>query len=413
MCSAMNNTKQSTLSHKLLLGVILISFFVTSCSSPGRGAKSTRKNSGNQTQKIDELKVRQFASRGYDSGIEYATESSKLPLNLDNVSRQISMIQPKRNGKYPLVIYLPGLGESNDAGKDMRNAWAKSGYVVIAMQPLQEDETIMSTAAAQEGDFSYIRHERYSSGVISSRFAVLTKLLENLRKQAVSADSGFNNIDMSHVAIVGFDIGANLAMIVAGEDGQNISNASLPIKVAGIIALSPYADFSGLAFDSRYHNINLPVLSITSDADDDTHGSVPIALHQAPFQYMPAGNKYLFLLAGASHALIGNGVQANEAITTEEADSLVKIDDEAANKESGRKRGGRNKRKDSRNNGTSDADSNRKPVGATQRAMMSVSIEQISTAFLNAYVKNDSSAQEWLNKDASSWLNNAGQLKEK
>ncbi len=397
----------------LLLGVILIAFFVAGCSSPGRGAKSARKHAGSQTRKIDELKVGQFAGRGYDSGIEYATESSKFSLNLDSVPRQISMVQPKRSGKYPLVIYLPGLGESNDAGKDMRNAWAKSGYVVIAMQPLPDDETIMSTAAAQEGDFSYIRHERYATGIISSRFAVLTELIEYLKKQAVSADSEFNKIDMRHVAIVGFDIGANLAMIVAGEDGQNISNAGFPIAVAGIIALSPYADFSGLAFDSRYQNINLPVLSVTSDADDDTHGSVPIALHQAPFQYMPAGNKYLFLLAGASHALIGNGVQVNEVISTGGADSPAKTDDEAAHKESGKKRGERNKRKESGNNGSSDADINRKPVGSTQRAMMSVAIEQISTAFLNAYVKNDPSAQDWLNKDAPSWLTNVGQLKEK
>lgn len=412
----MNNTKQNTSSHKMrlrLLGVILIAFFVAGCSSPGRGGKSARKNAGGQTQKIDELKVRQFAGSGYDSGTEYATESSKLSLNLDSTSHQISVVQPKRNGKYPLVIYLPGLGESNDAGKDMRNAWAKSGYVAIAMQPLQDDETIMSTAAAQEGDFSYIRHERYATAVISSRFAVLTKLIEYLKKQAVLAESGFNKIDMRHVAIAGFDIGANLAMIVAGEDGQNISNAGLPIKVAGIIALSPYADFSGLAFDSRYQNINLPVLSVTSDADDDTHGSVPIALHQAPFQYMPVGNKYLFLLAGASHALIGNGGQANEEIATGGANSQTKADDEAADKESGKKRGARNKRKEPRNSATSGAELNRKPVGATQRAMMSVAIEQISTAFLNAYVKNDSLAQEWLNKDAPSWLNNMGQLKEK
>ena len=90
------------------------------------------------------------------------------------------------------------------------------------------------------------------------------------------------HMDLSHIAIVGFDIGASSAMMVAGEAVPNVSIAGLPIHVGGVIALSPYADFSGSALDVRYRNINMPVLSITSDADSDANGSFPPSLHQAP-----------------------------------------------------------------------------------------------------------------------------------
>lgn len=56
---------------------------------------------------------------------------------------------------------MPGLGESSAAGADMRNTWAKSGYVVLSIQPLEDDVNIWSSKAARRGDFTFIRHERY------------------------------------------------------------------------------------------------------------------------------------------------------------------------------------------------------------------------------------------------------------
>jgi hypothetical protein len=44
---------------------------------------------------------------------------------------------------------------------------------------------------------------------------------------------------------------------------------------------------------------------------------------------------------------------------------------------------------------------------------MGVAIEQISTVFLNAYVKNDPMAMEWLKNQAQPWLYNVGKIKDK
>ena len=409
-----------SLSHKLLpvlTGVLFIATLEGGCSSPAKGSKADRKEKESketqQVLKIDEIKIKEFASHGYDSGIEYAPETSKLTLNLDSGFIQVTIVQPRRKGRYPLVIYMPGLGESSEAGKNIRNAWATSGYVVIAIQPLIDDELIMSTAAAKEGDFAYIRHERYANEVVSSRINVLGKLLEYLKQSGAASDTGLDSIDLEHIAIVGFDIGANSAMIVAGEEVQNVSNSGFPLKVGAVIALSPYADFSGATFNSRYQNIILPVLSITGDADDDTHGVVPITLHQAPFQYMPEGNKYLLLLAGATHSVIGNGAPTNDVVNPAGGDSK-KADSESSNKGTGRSRGGRNGKKTSSNDSPTPATlAKRVPVGPTQRAMMEVAIEQISTAFLNAYIKSDQMAIEWLKKDTRTWLYNLGTLKQK
>ncbi len=385
----------SSLRQSLILGFILSSVLMMGCSSAPK------------QQKIDQTKIQQFATRGYDSGIDYATSISKLSLNIGNECCQITIVQPNREEKYPLVIYLPGLGESSDAGADMRNAWARSGYVVLSFQSLKDDENVWSSKAARNADFAYIRHERYSSEVISERLDILTKVIGYLKQRVASGDTGLQRMDMSHIAIAGFDIGASSAMIIAGEDYPGVSNAGLTVHVDGVIALSPYADFSGSALDVRYRNINLPVLSITSDADGDAHGGVSPSLHQAPFQYMPPGNKYLFLLAGASHSVIGDEDQAKSA--PNEGNSISQKTD------SGNTSGGKHRGKRSSNRGGDSGLSSQREAGnsPTQGAIMEVAITQITTAFLNAYIKNDKFSREWLKRDAQPWLNQIGQLKEK
>jgi dienelactone hydrolase len=381
----------------LVIGAILPTVLLGGCSSSAKQPK------------IDQTKVQQFAARGYDSGIEYATSTTRLSPNIGNECCEITLVQPGREGKYPLIIYLPGLGESSDAGADMRNAWAKSGYAVLSFQALKDDESVWSSKAARNADFAYIRHERYSAGIISERLNILTKLIGYLKQGIASGDAGLQRMDLSHIAIVGFDIGASSAMIIAGEDFPSVSNTDLPIHVDGVIALSPYADFSGSALDVRYRDINVPVLSITGDADGDAHGGVPPSLHQAPFQYMPPGNKYLLLLAGASHSVIGNEDSAKSAPTEGEGNSQQTD----SGNTSGSSSSGSGKRHGKRTSNSGSPSTREGGSSPTERAIMEVAIAQVTTAFLNAYIKNDKFSLDWLKKDAQPWLNKIGQLKEK
>jgi predicted dienelactone hydrolase len=175
----------------------------------------------------------------------------------------------------------------------------------VSLDPLKGDANAWSTDAARGGDYGFIRHERYSPGVVTERLDVLAKLIEYLKQHSLSGDPGFAHVDLSHIAIAGFDVGAYTAMILAGENAENVSPPGLSLHPDAVIALSPYAGFSGSNFEVRYQRIKMPVLSVTGDADSDTHGSDLASLHQAPFQYMPPGDKYLLLLSRASHADIG------------------------------------------------------------------------------------------------------------
>jgi predicted dienelactone hydrolase len=339
----------------------------------------------------DLARVRQFAGRGYDSGIDYQISVTRSSPGSGDGSIQFTLIQPIPQGRYPLLIYLPGLGESDDDSAQLRAAWARSGYVVLSLQPLKRDADVWSSNAARSRDYTYLRHQMYRSASVSGRLDRLVRLAGYLKQQAASGGPIARRMDLSHIAIAGFDIGAYTAMIVAGEAPQHLRFAGLGLPAGGIIALSPYADFTGSDFEVRYRKIDLPVLSVTSDKDSDMRGSVPPSLHQAPFRYMPPGNKYLLLLAGASHAEIGNESLSRQA--------TIRSD-------SGQDGSG----------GEADAESAAVPdtvATATRHAIREIALEQTTTAFLNACIKNDSYSLDWLKNDARRWLGSIGQLEQR
>lgn len=359
----------------------------------------------------DAAQVSQFAGRGYDSGIDYQTSITRSAVNAGGGYFHFNVIQPVPEGKYPLVIYLPGLGESEDAAADLRNTWARSGYVVLSLQPLKKDAEVWSSDAARSHDYTFLRHQMYASATVSERLESLSMLVDYLKQQAATNGPAVQRMDLSRIAIAGFDIGAYTAMIAAGEAPQNVAHARLAVPVGAVIALSPYADFTGSDFEVRYRKIGMPVLSVTSDADSDMHGSVPPSLHQAPFQYMPPGNKYLLLLTGASHAAIGN----------EDFSGPVSAASDSPSPESGSGDGdadsGDSSHHRKKTSGT-EADGQAAYVrGAglspTRHAMMEVALEQTSTAFLNAYIKGDAFSLDWLKSDAQPWLDKIGRLEQK
>ena len=356
------------------------------------------------------MRVSQFAGRGYDSGIEYQTSITRSAVDAGGGYFHFNVIQPVPEGKYPLVIYLPGLGESEDVAADLRNAWARSGYVVLSLQPLKKDAEVWSSDAARSHDYTFLRHQMYASATVSERLESLSILLGYLKQQAAIDGPAVQRIDLSRIAIAGFDIGAYTAMIVAGEAPQNVVHARLAIPVGAVIALSPYADFTGSDFEVRYRKISMPVLSVTSDADSDMHGSVPPSLHQAPFQYMPPGNKYLLLLTGASHAVIGN-----EALSGPASAASDSPQSESRNGDGDADSGSGSHRDSSSGAEGGEQAAYVRGTGAspTRHAMMEVALEQTSTAFLNAYIKGDSFSLDWLKNNAQSWLDKMGRLEQK
>jgi hypothetical protein len=265
---------------------------------------------------------------------------------------------------------------------------------------------VRSSSAARREDFGSLTRERYTTEVTATRLKALVALLAELQKRQASDETLLRRLDRSRVAIAGFDVGAYTSMLVAGEMSKgNAEPVRPPIAVAAIIALSPYADFSGSPFSTRYQSIVLPVPSVSGDEDTDAAGVVSSpSVRKAPFEYMPSHDAYLLWLANATHAVFSGTLLGAVEKPAEKAAARTG-DSQGSRKGSSRREGRRSGNGPSGAAGGND-DNTRVGSGGpggyiaspTDRAI-SISLTQgVTTAFLDAYLKQDPIAQEWLQR---------------
>lgn len=351
--------------------------------------------------------VQQFVGKGYLSEEQFSLHTTPVAWMEDGRSFDFMLSVPVRPGRYPLVIYLPGLGESRTAGDGWRNTWAQAGYAVLSIQLLNEDSQAWQSPAARHGDFTHLARERYAERLMADRQSALRSLLAALHRHG--GDAMLQNVDLTRVVMAGYDLGAYTAMVAAGE--KYGASAATPLPLAGVITLSPHADFSGPAFTNRYGAINVPVLSITGQGDVDGYGLVTsAALRSAPFQHMPPGGKYLLMLDDASHDMFGgNPMGTADGARTDERPS--------GNEEKGRGEGHKGRRGGmgggmggGMEGGPGMSRRGGNEGGGRNWAFSLSAIRAVTTAFLDAQVKNDEFAQEWLRKDARRWLRDTAQL---
>jgi len=354
----------------------------------------------------------QSRQAGYVPEQHYTTSSTHEAWTLGGQPVEITLTRPSGNARFPLVIYLPGLGESSSAGAAWRQAWAQAGYAVLSLQSPSNGESLWSSPQARRGDFSDIAREHFARESLAARLEMLRNLLDEINRRGNTA--AFAMVDNSRIALAGFDIGAQTVMAAAGETGYDPVPFALPRAVKCVIALSPYADPAGAPFEQRFATIHVPVLSITSLDDMDPYGLLTAAkLRRIPFEYMPPGQKYLLSLADAPHALIaGKETPSPEGSALAQNDSArsTSSDGAASPTSSGHHRGdsGGAQRGRRSSNGADAAKSF--TVSAEAWKAQLAKVQGVTTAYLDATLRNDGVASERLGRDAQRWLSAEAEL---
>lgn len=379
-----------------------------------------------------ESEVQQLVDSGYVSERRYPTKALHEVWERDDVKLDVSFIAPdvSDGARFPLIVYLPGLGESSAAGILWREGWAQSGYAVLAIQPYALTERVWASRRAREGDFRALAKEHFSAESAAARVRDLDFALRELKRRAGAGDSPYGTADMSNVVLSGFDIGARTASLVSGESADNRKLRMSDATIRALIVLSPFFEGAAASAEERFSDMALPVLSITGTADADPLSLLQApSLRQVPWSAMPVGDKYLLVIRGGTHAVFaGNGFYEPGG-----AREVSRPGNEGAGQNSqGRGRGRRGgggqfggllfaesdgasasgtdpgKGADSRRNAKpGNAATGPQPFSPRHIA----AIRNVSTAFLDATVKAKTDARKWLAGDATRWLGDAAVLK--
>lgn len=354
---------------------------------------------------------------GY-AGASHAVSSLPQSWRRAESVQSAQLLLPQGATPAPVLIYLPGLGESDQAGLKWRQAWAGAGYAVLSLQPLDEDAQAWSSELARAGEFKALSRRHLAPAAAQARLQRLLEVLSQAQALSAQGQPGWRELDWSRLALAGYDLGSQTAL--------QLTRGPLPAPLQGlkaVLALGPVPLDQLPA--AEYSGAERPLLSITSPMDEDVTGLIatPREREQA-FARLGSPQRLLLSLQGMPHtALAGNEPPPQaEARHGAGADSGNRRGGGGgAGGAGGRQRGGGGGGMGGMGGGPGGEGMDGRPMarvpagpdrGALREQAQGLLIAQrVAVAFLDRELKGRTEAAEWLAGPAQDWMGPLGQLR--
>jgi hypothetical protein len=357
--------------------------------------------------------VQAFSAGGYRGAERGAatTTTHAWPVGEQALSVVVSL--PDTTNAAPLIIYLPGLGESSEAGELWRAAWSSAGYAVLSVQPLAVDERAWTSALARGGEFRKLGLDRFGAPAARQRLRLLADVVTEGKRRSLQGEPTWARVNWNRVAIAGYDLGAYTAMTAAGEHVDGVEDRP-PLEIRAVIALSPFANPAAGSVDRRYRDIRIPVLLVTSNADGDPLGLTDGPDQRSvPFDRMRGPDKYLLTLRDFSHGRLGGGVSAMIPEPTAKRAGAAGGGDLGPRRVAGQRMNQDEREEPLLERPRAVERAVVRSLSANALRMRLLAAQAVSTAFLDTSVKDDVRARDWLANDAPRWLGGLGTLARK
>jgi len=211
----------------------------------------------------------------------------------------------------PVVVFSHGLGGSREGYEYLGRHWASHGYVSVHLQHIGSDTAVWQGSQDPMGDMrrAAARPANAINRPLDVRFALD-------RLAVVNAQDGVlrGKLDMAHVGMAGHSFGAYTTLAAAGQvfatRGDRQVTLSDPRIKAAIPMSAPVPSRGSL--DTAFGAIAIPCLHMTGTLDDSLINETRAAQRRLPFDHSPGPDKYLVTFEGGDHMIFsGRGRRAN------------------------------------------------------------------------------------------------------
>lgn len=354
--------------------------------------------------------IERFGAKASYQPVEHVPGSS-VSEHWQNGNRTLDILfeAPETQGKYPLVIYLPGLGQDVSSAPLWRETWVKAGFAVLALQHKTDASALNNLSASDRLDLKSLGHQHFSHKALEGRLSDLAFTLRSLEDRIHSGRAPFTQARIDHFAIAGFDLGAQTAQAILGEQIKGLTLPNPIPQPSAAILLSPHVDIAQGGIQHRFVALTLPLLVVTGSDDHDPWGISSPSVRSAPFLQAQPGHKYLLNLVNGTHRQLAGIDPLSQKPEDQEEDPDEIRHSEEEGMISGRRGGG-----GSKGRGTQFGDARRgfgPGYDPQHYGRHLAAVQKLSTAFLKTTLQNDSGAEAWIRQDASAWLGAAGQIR--
>lgn len=329
--------------------------------------------------------------------------------NRGNRVIEIFLQTPKGPGPWPLVVYLPGLGQKASGGALWRETWVKSGFAVLGIQGERDRTALSRLSTPDRRDLKSIGRPHFAVGELNQRLMDLETVLRGVDQRAQAGIAPFSKVRPGAFAVAGFDLGAQTAQALLGETIRGLQGQPLSERVAAGVLLSPHVDVAAGGVQRRFQAIKAPLLVVTGTQDLDPWGMSSPSVREAAFQQAGASHKILLTLHEGTHRQMAGIDPLSESPEDQELDLETLESTEENSREP-------SSRREMATGGpgaspyvvpTRSLSPTYNPRHAGQQL---AGIEVISALFLRESLSQDPRARDWLKSQAARWLGSAGRF---
>ncbi|MEZ5458132.1 MAG: hypothetical protein R3E65_02000, partial [Steroidobacteraceae bacterium] len=250
----------------------------------------------------------------------------------------------------PVVLFSHGLGGSNRGNGFLGEHWAARGYAVAFVQHPGSDEAVWrGVAPAQRRDA--LRDAASVQNFLRRIDDVRAAIDALARWNGANGDPLRARLDLTRIGMSGHSFGALTTQALAGQRFQRGRRSFSDPRIDAAIMFSPNAPTRGGGAAAAFGAVDRPWLLMTGTHDTALIGDATVASRLAVFPALPPGGKYELVLAGAEHSAFTDRALPGD----------------------------------------------REPRNANHhRAMLA-----LSTAFWDAFLRDDAAARRWLDGDGA------------
>jgi predicted dienelactone hydrolase len=229
-------------------------------------------------------------SEPLDAAVKDAERSREIPLRV---------YLPKAGSAAPVVLFSHGLGGSREGSAFLGKHWAARGYVVVYIQHPGSDDSVWRSKRLGER-MNAMRDAANLQNFLLRAKDVSVVLDELERWNEAEENALAHRMNLNMIGMSGHSFGAVTTQAVSGQRYVRGATAS-DLRIKAAIAFSPSGPRQGdpaRAFGS----VKIPWMLMTGTKDVALIGDTDVQSRLSVFPALPPGDKYELLLDNAEHS---------------------------------------------------------------------------------------------------------------
>jgi len=230
-------------------------------------------------------------------------ETLDLVVNDTSRERKIPVLiyLPAQESPAPVVLFSHGLGGSRHGSSYLGQHWAARGYLAVFVQHPGSDASVWRDKPVRE------RREALQQAASLRNFLLrirdISVVLDQLEVwNAAGGHPLRGRADLSRIGMSGHSFGAVTTQAVSGQRTRRGKAPFTDPRIRAAIAFSPSSPHRGGDARQAFGKVSIPWMLMTGTKDVAPIGGADLKSRLAVFPALPPGGKYELVLSGAEHS---------------------------------------------------------------------------------------------------------------